>query len=193
MGSDLDEFTRLSPKYGLAGVAAASVVASLIGYAYLICALVKSGRWPRPLAWPRNFRSISRFLRFAGPVLLAVFLKMLVLANMTTAACSFGTTAAAAHQLFQTLFLLSAVAIGNPFSWAAQAFIPPILAAFCEGQECGAVSRKSFWTLRRLLASATRRSFESLSVFWDGCTFKGPLERRFINQLLLQFFFVIGS
>ena len=132
-------------------------------------------------------------LRFAGPVLLAVFLKMLVLANMTTAACSFGTTAAAAHQLFQTLFLLSAVAIGNPFSWAAQAFIPPILAAFCEGQECGAVSRKSFWTLRRLLASATRRSFESLSVFWDGRTFKGPLERRFINQLLLQFFFVIGS
>lgn len=164
------------------------MVASLIGYAYLICALVKSGRWPRPFAWPRNFRSISRFLRFAGPVLLAVFLKMLVLANMTTAACSFGTTAAAAHQLFQTLFLLSAVAIGNPFSWAAQAFIPPILAAFCEGQECGAVSRKSFWTLRRLLASATRRSFESLSVFWDGCTFKGPLERRFINQLL-QFFF----
>ena len=73
MGSDLDEFTRLSPKYGLAGVAAASVVASLIGYAYLICALVKSGRWPRPFAWPRNFRSISRFLRFAGPVLLAVF------------------------------------------------------------------------------------------------------------------------
>lgn len=144
----------LSPKYGLAGVAAASVVASLIGYAYLICALVKSGRWPRPFAWSRNFRSISRFLRFAGPVLLAVFLKMLVLANMTTAACSFGTTAAAAHQLFQTLFLLSAVAIGNPFSWAAQAFIPPILAAFCEGQECGAVSRKSFWTLRRLLASA---------------------------------------
>ena len=160
----MDEFTRLSPKYGLAGVAAASVVASLIGYAYLICALVKSGRWPRPFAWPRNFRSIS------------------------TAACSFGTTAAAAHQLFQTLFLLSAVAIGNPFSWAAQAFIPPILAAFCEGQECGAVSRKSFWTLRRLLASATRRSFESLSVFWDGRTFKGPLERRFINQLLLQFF-----
>eukprot|EP00438_Fugacium_kawagutii_P007608 Skav221449 [mRNA] locus=scaffold1700:28306:30462:- [translate_table: standard] len=125
----------MSPRYGLAGVAGASVIASSIGYVYLILALVRSDRWPRPFSWPRNFRAISRFLRFAGPVLLAVFLKMLVLANMTTAACSFGTTVAAAHQLFQTLFLLSAVAIGNPFSWAAQAFIPPILAAFCEGRE----------------------------------------------------------
>lgn len=144
----------LSPKYGLAGVAGASVIASAIGYIYLIFALVKSGRWPHPFIWPRNFRSISRFLQFAGPVLLAVFLKMLVLANMTTAACSLGTTAAAAHQLFQTLFLLSAVAIGNPFSWAAQAFIPPILASFCEGREQNPnMSRRSFWTLRKLLAS----------------------------------------
>lgn len=153
----------MSPRYGLAGVAGASVVASSIGYAYLILALVRSERWPRPFSWPRNFRAISRFLRFAGPVLLAVFLKMLVLANMTTAACSFGTTVAAAHQLFQTLFLLSAVAIGNPFSWAAQAFIPPILAAFCEGRESTQVSRKSFWTLRKLLASATGQPLNSYS------------------------------
>ena len=144
----------LCPKYGLSGVAVASVVAAACGYLYLIRSLVKSQRWPQPFSWPRNLRCMSRFLQFAGPVLLAVFLKMIVLANMTTAACSFGTTSAATHQLFQTLFLLSAVAIGNPFSWAAQAFIPPILAAFCAGKEAGPSSRKSFQTLQKLLANA---------------------------------------
>ncbi|CAK9024258.1 Protein DETOXIFICATION 46 [Durusdinium trenchii] len=144
----------LCPKYGLAGVAAASVLAAACGYGYFIRSLWKSQRWPQPFIWPRNFRSISRFLQFAGPVLLAVFLKMLVLANMTTAACSFGTTSAATHQLFQTLFLLSAVAIGNPFSWAAQAFLPPILTAVCVEQEPGPSSRKSFQTLRKLLCNA---------------------------------------
>ena len=103
----------LCPRYGLVGVAVASVLASALGYAYLIRALLKTQRWPRPFSWPRRGRSLLRFLRFAGPVLFAVFLKTMVLATMTSAACAFGTTAAASQQLFQTLFLLSAVALGS--------------------------------------------------------------------------------
>eukprot|EP00439_Symbiodinium_sp_Y106_P063132 s215_g9.t1 len=71
-----------------------------------------------------------------------------------TAACGLGTAAAAGHQLFQTLFLLSAVALGNPLSWAAQAFLPPLLAAYCAGREPGEVSQTAVVTLRKLVAFA---------------------------------------
>lgn len=144
----------LCPKYGLAGVAGASVLASALGYGYLVTALIQAGRWPRPFAWPRKARHMLPFLRFAGPVLFAVFLKTMTLANMTTAACGLGTAAAAGHQLFQTLFLLSAVALGNPLSWAAQAFLPPLLAAYCAGREPGEVSQTAVVTLRKLVAFA---------------------------------------
>jgi len=117
----------LVARYGLQGVAIASVFASAVGYAYLIRSLRRKGLWPEPFSWPRGHRDVMPFLRFAGPVLFAVFLKTVVLANMTAAASALGTAPAAAHQIFSTLFLLSAVALGNPFSWAAQAFLPPLL------------------------------------------------------------------
>jgi len=118
----------LCPRYGSTGVAIASVIASALGYVYLIRRLVKRKWWPSPLVWP-EVGDIAPFLGFAGPVSLAVFLKILVFANMTTTSCALGTSAAAAHQIYITLFFLSAVALGNPFSWASQAFLPPLLAA----------------------------------------------------------------
>ncbi|CAE7802819.1 Tret1, partial [Symbiodinium sp. CCMP2456] len=57
----------LCPKYGLAGVAGASVLASALGYGYLVTALIQAERWPRPFAWPRKARHMLPFLRFAGP------------------------------------------------------------------------------------------------------------------------------
>jgi Na+-driven multidrug efflux pump len=124
----------LCPMYGSSGVAVASVMASTLGYAYLIKSLIRRGLWPWPLSWPRGYRDVAPFLGFAGPVLLAVFLKILTFGQMTRAACGLGTSAAAAHQIFVTLFYLTAVALGNPFSWAAQAFLPPLLAAEAKGQ-----------------------------------------------------------
>lgn len=50
------------------------MVASAAGYGYLIRSLLRSERWPRPFEWPSSFRCIERFLRFAGPVLMAVVL-----------------------------------------------------------------------------------------------------------------------
>ncbi|CAK0908462.1 unnamed protein product, partial [Prorocentrum cordatum] len=85
----------LCPRYGSAGVALASVTASALGYAYLINTLVKRGFWPWPVSWPRGYHDISPFLGFAGPVLLAVFLKILTFGQMTRAACGLGTSAAA--------------------------------------------------------------------------------------------------
>ncbi|CAE8609586.1 unnamed protein product, partial [Polarella glacialis] len=87
----------------------------------------------------------------------------MALANMTASACSLGTTSAATHQIFQTLFLLSAVALGNPFSWAAQAFLPPLLAQEArQAQEPGEMpsrkssrSRLSVLALAKLVTAAT--------------------------------------
>lgn len=120
----------LCPGYGSTGVAIASVIASGVGCAYLFWSLGRSGLWPSPMAWPTSFRDIVPFVEFAGPVLAAVFLKTTIFANMTACACLLGTSAAAAHQIFLTFFFLSAVALGNPFSWAAQAFLPPIMAQY---------------------------------------------------------------
>lgn len=147
----------LCERYGLQGVAVASVFASAVGYFYLIHSLRRRGLWPAPFDWPRGQRDIVPFLRFAGPVLFAVFLKTVVLANMTAAACSLGNASAAAHQIFSTLFLLTAVALGNPFSWAAQAFLPPLLQK--ESRESGSKSSgprhsQSLEALGRLLLSA---------------------------------------
>lgn len=114
-------------RYGSAGVAAASVVASTVGLVYLIVKLVKRKVWPSPFVIPKAWSEISPFLGFAGPVLLANSMKMWALAAMTTTACSLGTHVAASHQVFLTLFMLSAVALGNPFCWAAQVFLPPLL------------------------------------------------------------------
>lgn len=153
----------LCRRYGLEGVALASVVASAIGYGYLIYSLVQRRLWPWPLSWPKGVRDILPFLKFAGPVLFAVFLKTMTLANMTAAASSLGTSAAAAHQICITLFFLSAVALGNPFSWAAQAFLPPLLAAGGGARRiggrpgAGAATRawpRSLVALTRLLATA---------------------------------------
>lgn len=151
----------LCPHYGLAGVAWASVFAGTFGYMYLFVALVKSGRWPRPFEWPRRRDDLISFLTFAGPVLFAVFLKTVTLANMTKAACSLGTTTAAAHQLIQTLFLLSAVSLGNPFSWAAQAFLPPLVAAYCKGtnlRKLHNVRRAALRALLQLIGAAVATS-----------------------------------
>lgn len=150
----------LVQNYGLAGVAIASVFASAVGYGYLIYSLIKRKLWPWPIQWP-GLSDIIPFLKFAGPVLFAVFLKTMALANMTAAACTLGTSAAAAHQIFSTLFLLTAVALGNPFSWAAQAFLPPLLAVnrlpVVQGRK-GQPKPLAVQALARLLASALAAS-----------------------------------
>lgn len=145
----------LCRRFGSAGVAVASVVASLAGFGYLVRRLRLKRRWPSPLAWPRGLQDVAPFSRFAGPVLLAVLFKTLVFADMTIAASSLATASAATHQVFITLFYLSAVAFGNPFSWAAQAFLPPLLAA--DERQRGAASGAAASTppaLRGLLGSA---------------------------------------
>jgi len=119
----------LVSRYGSAGVAIASVTASGIAYLYLVRRLRRRGLWPSPLRFPESFKDIEPFLGFAGPVLLAVFAKIMTFNRLTAAASSLGTASAAAHQIFMTLLYLCPVALGNPFSWAAQAFLPPLLAA----------------------------------------------------------------
>eukprot|EP00930_Biecheleria_cincta_P090608 TRINITY_DN80005_c0_g1_i1.p1 TRINITY_DN80005_c0_g1~~TRINITY_DN80005_c0_g1_i1.p1 ORF type:complete len:483 (+),score=72.00 TRINITY_DN80005_c0_g1_i1:61-1509(+) len=117
----------LCPRYGADGVAIASVFAAVVGFAFLAFLLHRRGLWPRPLDLPTKFNDVLCFGRFAGPVFASLVLKSAVLADMTKRASVLGIKAAATHQVLSTLFLLSAVALGNPFSWAMQAFLPPLL------------------------------------------------------------------
>lgn len=117
----------LCPRYGADGVALASVFAAIVGFIFLVVLLHRRGLWPRPLELPTTWNDVLCFGRFAGPVFASLVLKSAVLADMTKRASVLGIRAAAAHQVLSTLFLLSAVALGNPFSWAMQAFLPPLL------------------------------------------------------------------
>jgi len=149
----------LVERYGSAGVAVASVVASALGFGYLVVRLRRRGLWPSPLQLPQTLTDIAPFLGFAGPVLLAVFAKIMALNRITAAASALGTAGAAAHQIFMTLFFLCPVALGNPFGWAAQAFLPPLLARGHSGQKAPPAMRRLFrQALRLLIVSAALTS-----------------------------------
>lgn len=117
----------LCPGYGADGVALASVFAAVTGLSFLAIFMHHRGLWPRPLEWPTGWNDVLCFGKFAGPVFASLVLKSAVLADMTKRSSLLGIESAAAHQVLSTLFLLSAVALGNPFSWAMQAFLPPLL------------------------------------------------------------------
>jgi len=119
-------FCRHCQGHAASAAAAASSVAALLSFAYLLSELRRRKRWPRPLVLPGR-ADVGPFASFAGPVFLLLIVKSITFTQMTAYASGLGTRIAAAHQIYVSLFFLTAVAVGTPLSWAAQTFMPGYL------------------------------------------------------------------
>jgi len=115
----------LCPHYGVAGAAVATVGASAVSAAFLVLRLKRRRLWPSPFQRP-SLNDFGPFASFAGPLLVALLMKVLLFALMTAAATGLGTEVGAAHQVLVSVFFVCGIAFGQPLSWAAQAYLSGI-------------------------------------------------------------------
>lgn len=113
----------LCPRYGVAGAAVATVLASAVSAGFLVWRLRLRRLWPQPFEMP-SLKDFLPFASFAGPIFLVLLMKVILFAMMTAGATSMGTAPAAAHQVLVSVFFVSGIAFGQPLSWAAQSFLP---------------------------------------------------------------------
>lgn len=159
-------FCTQYPGHAAGAAAASSLAAALLSLIYLLCELRRSKRWPRPWVWPGR-ADLGPFVAFAGPVFLLLIVKSITFTQMTAYASGLGARIAAAHQIYVSLFFLTAVAVGTPLSWAAQTFMPGYFVT--KDQEANAANRRDQgprFCLRALLTVATScAAFASIAVW----------------------------
>lgn len=116
-------------KCGIAGAAAATVVAEMVGTVVLLRALKRS-QGPRRfypfIALSSPVKDIAKFFTFAGPVFFALFGKSLCYTSLGIAAQMMGAVPLAAHQVMLRCFFFFTT-FGDSLSTTAQAFLPGFL------------------------------------------------------------------
>lgn len=113
-------------RLGVAGAAASTSVATLVGCALMVRALWRKGLLPR--RWPHvtSLESLRPLSEYAGPLSIVIGCRVLCLASMALAAAPLGTTALAAYQVLINLLSLFGL-FGEPLGQTAQATLPPLL------------------------------------------------------------------
>lgn len=115
---------------GIAGAAAATVAAQFVATAYLVARLGRPlggaapAGWTPRLVWrPPSPAAASAFLSYAGPVVALLGATVALYTFLSKVAATGGPSAAAAHHLAISSFLLFACA-GDAVSAGAQAWLP---------------------------------------------------------------------
>ena len=111
-------------KMGCAGAAAATSLATLLSFSWMVAGLTRRGMMPR-LKIP-NWKECKELLEFTGPLLAITLTRMAGFLRMQRRAMTFGLESLAGYQLCMNL-LSFFILFGEPLSQLAQTKLPSLI------------------------------------------------------------------